>query len=207
MPRSIVSLLVASVAGFMLALASLQLNFPTGWIGALGLAGWTVLSWRRWAVLEETTGLEPGAPERTVRFYAVGTALLLGHQIATLTFPNIDIHVGNGNYLAIDSWTMMAAMIALSFAVSKSGSIRDERDEKIIARGTKAGFLSLIAGLVVFSFVLGFLPPIQGKSLSLFMAGNIQIAIIVASLLIKYSVQLVEYAKDTAANDSIGHGE
>jgi len=67
--------------------------------------------------------------------------------------------------------------------------------------------VSLIAGLVIFSFVMGFLPPSQGKSLTLFMAGNIQIAIVVASLLIKYAAQLIEYAKDTNANSAIGPGE
>jgi len=204
MPRSIIAVFGASVIGFLLALASLRLNFPTGWIGALALVTWTVWAWRRWAKLEKTTGLEPGAPERNVRFFAVGTALLFGHLVATLAYPDIDIHVGNGNYLAIDSWTMMAAMIGVSFVVSKAGSSRDERDETIIARGTKAGFVSLIAGLVVFSFVMGFLPLIQGKSLTLFIAANIQIAIVVASLLIKYVVQLIEYARDTDANTAIG---
>ncbi len=207
MPRSIIIICGALVFGLLLALLSLELNFPTGWIGALALVAWTAWSWRRWAELEKTTGLEPGAPERNVRFYAVGTALLFGHLIATLAYPDIDLHVGHGNYLAIDSWTMLAAMIGVSFVVSKAGTIRDERDETIIARGTKAGFVSLIAGLVVFSFIMGFLPPVQGKSLTLFMAGNIQIAIVVASLLIKYAVQLIEYAKDTNADNAIGPSE
>lgn len=207
MPRSIIAICVALVFGCLLALASLELNFPTGWIGALALVVWTVWAWRRWAKLEKSTGLEPSAPERNVRFYAIGTALLFGHQIATLAYPDIDFHVGHGTYLAIDSWTILAAMIGVSFVVSKAGSIRDERDEAIIARGTKAGFVSLIAGLVVFSFVMGFLPPIQGKSLTLFMAGNIQIAIVVASLLIKYVAQLIEYARDTDANNAIGSAE
>ncbi|WP_354323869.1 hypothetical protein [Porphyrobacter sp. MBR-155] len=178
-----------------------------GWIGALALVTWTAWAWRRWATLEKTTGLEPGAPERNVRFYAVGTALLFGHLIATLAYPDIDFHVGHGNYLAIDSWTILATMIVVSFAVSKAGNIRDERDETIIARGTKAGFVSLIAGLVIFSFVMAFFPPVQGKSLTLFMAGNIQIAIVVASLLIKYATQLIEYAKDTNAASAIGPDE
>ena len=207
MPRSIIAMFGAFAIGVLLALASLQLDFPTGWIGALALAAWVAFAWRRWATLEKTTGLEPGAPERIVRFYAVGTALLFGHLVATLAYPDIDIHAGNGNYLAIDSWTMIAAMIAVSFVVSKVGDIRDERDEAIKTRGTRVGFLSLIAGLVVFSLALAFLPPIEGKSLTLFMAGNIQIAIVVASLLIKYGVQLLEYAKDTNANCAIGDGE
>jgi hypothetical protein len=199
MPRSIIATCGAFALGILLALASLHLDLPVGWIGALALVTWTVSAWRRWAKLETTTGLEPGAPERNVRFYAVGTALLFGHLIATLAYPDIDFHVGHGNYLAIDSWTILAAMIGVSFAVSRAGHIRDERDEMIIARGTKAGFVSLIAGLVIFSFVMGFLPPIQGKSLTLFMAANIQIAIIVASLLIKYATQLIAYARDTSA--------
>ncbi len=207
MPQSITAMFGAFIVGISLALSSLLLDFPTGWVGALALAGWAALAWRRWARLERTTGLEPGAPERNVRFYAVGTALLFGHMVATLAYPDIDIHVGNGNYLAIDSWTMIAAMIAVGFAVSRAGDIRDERDRMIIAHGTKVGFLSLIAGLVVFSFALGFVPAIEREYLSLFMAGNIQIAIVVASLLIKYAVQLVEYARDTNANTVIGDDE
>ena len=57
------------------------------------------------------------------------------------------------------------------------------------------------------SFVLGFLPPRFGASITLFMVGNILIAIIVASLLIKYAVQLIQYGKDTDANFAIGANE
>ncbi len=207
MPKSVIVLIGAFAVGIVLALSSLQLDFPTGWIGGLALIGWTLFARQRWAKLEETTGLEPGAPERTIRIYAVGTALLFGHSITAITYPDIDLHVGSGNYLAIDSWTMIAAMLVASLVVRRGDKIRDERDDAIIARGTNAGFLALIAILILFSFVLGFLPPRFGASITLFMVGNILIAIIVVSLLIKYTVQLIEYGKDTIANFAIGADE
>jgi|GEM_PF-1484186 len=197
MPQSFVTLLGALVAGAMVALSSLHMNFPAGWIGGLALIGMVLLARQRWAKLEATTGLEPGAPERMLRVHAIGTALLFGHLLIAIGYPDIDLHVGNGNYLAIDSWTMILALL-ITIAISRhDGKVKDERDLAIMARGTKAGFLSLVASLVILAFALAFLPPSQMAVLSHFMIGNILIAAIVAALLVKYTVQLFDYAKDT----------
>jgi len=207
MPKSVITLFVALIVGIILALTSLQTSIPTGWIGGLTFVSWTVYSRKQWLRRRETDGLEPSAPERIIRFYAVGTALLFGHSITAITYPNIDIHVGSGNYLAIDSWSMIAFMLLASLIIRQDNKICDERGEVIIARGNKFGFITLIAILVIFSIIIGFLPPRLNTSLTPFMIGNMLIAIIVASLLIKYIIQLIEYEKDTNANFTVGADE
>lgn len=207
MPRSAFILVAAFGVGVTLALLSLQINLPTGWLGGASLISWTLLARRRWAKLEKTTGLEPGGPERVLRFHAVATALLFSHMITSLVYPGVDLHVGHGNYLAIDSWTMITAMLVGSLVMHRDGKIRDERDAAIIARGTKAGLWALIAMLIVLSSFLAVQPSPPYSRLSHFVVGNFQIAVIVASLLVKYTVQLVEYAKDTDAALALGEDE
>ena len=207
MPQSIVTLLVALVIGLILAIISLSVNFPVGWIGGLSFISWIIISRQSWTRMQETNGLEPSAPERALRFYAVGTALLFGHMMVGIMYPGIDLHVGQGNYLAIDSWSMMAAMLMGAIIVRQDNKITDERGAFIIAHGTKIGFITLISILTIFSFVLGFLPPNMDGIFTRFMIGNILIAIIVVSLLVKYIVQLIEYARDTHGNFAVNLDE
>ena len=197
--RSLTFLIIAASFGAVLALVSLYANLPTGWIGGLLLIGWTVYTRRKWSRLEDTTGLEPGPPERILRFYGAATAILFGHMIVGLAHPGIDLHVGSGNSLAIDSWTILAAMIVAGFLFRQDGKIKDERDAAISARGTKFGYAVLIAELIILSMVLGFLPPRLMETVSYFYLGNILIAGILFSVLMKYASQLMGYAKDTRA--------
>ena len=200
MPKSISFLILAMIFGTALTLFSIYTNLPTGWIGGIFIIGWTLVTRRRWLKLQKTTGLEPGGPERSLRLYAVGTALLFGHSITAYAFPNIDLHVGSGNSLAIDSWTMIAAFILSTFIIRKDSKIRDERDAAIKAQGSKAGYVSLITILITFSFALGFLPPSVVENYSYFTIANFQITIVLASLLIKYAGELLAYAQDTKAS-------
>ena len=193
--------------GVGLALLSIHVALPTGWIGGLALIGWTLFARRRWTRLQQTTKLEPGGSEQILRFYAVGTGLLFGHSITAFAFPESDIHVGTGNYLAIDSWTMIIAMIISSFFIRQDKKIQDERDAVISANGTKSGYMALISILILFSFSLGFVPPRFVPTLTFFMVANAQITIILASLLVKYTVQLFGYAKDTNAAFATGSYE
>lgn len=197
MPKSILILGAALVLGVALALISIWGGVPTGWIGGAALIGWTMLTRRHWAKMQSTTGLEPGGPERVLRFTAFGTALLFGHMATSFAFPEIDLHVGSGNFLAVDSWTMILAVIIASVIVRKDRNMQDERDRTIVARGTKAGYLALIIILILFSFFLAFVPARFVPELNFFVVANAQIAIVLASLLVKYSVQLVDYDKDT----------
>jgi len=195
--RSLTFLIIASSFGAVLALVSIFANFPTGWIGRLLLIACTVFARRKWSRLEDTTGLEPGPPERILRFYGSATAMLLGHMIVGLVHPDIDLHVGNGNSLAIDSWTMISAMILAGFLFRQDGKIKDERDAAISAKGTKIGYTTLIFELIILSFVLGFLPTRLMDSVTYFDLGNILIAGILLSILVKYASQLLSYDKDT----------
>lgn len=197
MIRSLTFLMIAASLGAVIAIISIYGSFATGWIGALLLIGSTLIARWRWSKQQDTTGLEPGPPERIIRFYSAATALLFGHLIVGLIHPGIDLHVGNGNSLAIDSWTMIAAMILTAFLFRRDSKIRDERDAVISAKGTKLGYAILITELIILSMILGFLPPHLMKEVSYFDLGNILIAGILFSILVKCASQLIGYAKDT----------
>ncbi len=197
MTKSLTFLVIAAAIGALIALVSIHANFATGWIGGIFLIGCTVFARRRWSTQENTTGLEPGPPERIIRFYSAATSMLFGHMIVGLIYPQIDLRLGSGNSLAIDSWTMIAAMILAAFLFKRDMKIRDERDATISAEGTKLGYVVLIAELIILSLVLGFLPPHLMNKVSYFDLGNILIAGIVFSILMKCASQLLAYSKDT----------
>ncbi len=202
--KSIVFVLTTAFIGAVLAVLSVRLNIATGWVGALALIGWAILARRNWALVQMRTGLEPSGPERVLRLRTAGTALLLGHLIATLAHPELDIHVGQGNSLAIDSWTMLTALVVASFLFRQDATLRDERDNAITARGTKVGYISLISLLIILLTLLGFLPVYLLESLNYFTLANVLVAIILLSISCKYAVELIGYAKDTEAAHMMG---
>ncbi|GHA93680.1 hypothetical protein GCM10009069_15960 [Algimonas arctica] len=199
MLKSLIFVAVAAVAGTALAILSVRLHVPTGWIGGLALIVWAVRSRKKWARAQTQTGLEPSGPEQVLRLRTVGTALLLGHLLATLAHPELDLHVGQGNSLAIDSWTMVAALLIAGFLFRQGSTVRDERDDSITARGTKVGYLSLIGMLILLLSLLGFLPMHILVELNYFTLANILVAIILLSITFKYTIQLIGYAQDTEA--------
>lgn len=204
MLKSQFSVAAAMATGAALAFLSLTLNVPTGWIGGLALIIWAISARKNWMRVETETGLEPSGPERVLRLRSIGTALLLGHLVAGLSQPAIDLHVGQGNSLAIDSWTMFGAVIIAGVLFRHDENLRDERDEAITAKGTKIGYYSLIGLLVILLTLLGFLPEKILAELSYFSLANSLVAIILLSITIKYSVQLMGYAKDTEATLAMG---
>ncbi len=191
--------LAALMLGALLALASIKLHFPMGWIGGIGLIAWAILARRKWEKIGRQTGLDPSGPERVLRLRATGTALLLGHLCAALSYPDLDFHVGQGNFLAIDSWTMIAAFIVAGLLYQQDGKLSDERDRAIAFSGTQNGYHTLIASLVVLLLLLGFLPPNILEQLNYFTVANILVALITLSLFAKFLTQLFGYAKDTQA--------
>ena len=76
---------------------------------------------------------------------------------------------------------------------------RDERDGAITAKGTKFGYVALIAMLIFLLSLLGFSPIRVLERLDYFTLANIIVAIILLSITVKYVVQLIGYAKDTQA--------
>lgn len=203
MLKPLIFVAVAAVAGAALATLSVRLHVPTGWIGGLALIIWAVRSRRKWARARTQTGLEPSGPEQVLRLRAGGTALLLGHLLATLAHPELDLHVGQGNSLAIDSWTMIAALLIAGLLFRQDATVRDERDDAITARGTKFGYLSLIGMLILLLSLLGFLPTQILEGLNYFTLANILVAIILLSITVKYTIQLIGYSQDTEAALSV----
>src|SRR5262245_33025141 len=100
-------LLAGLAAGAALAVAGLTWQVPIGWIGALGLVGWALYARSRWLNLEDTTGLEPSAPERMLWLRLSGTALVLGQIATAIALVGNNLRVGYGNTLASDSWTLV----------------------------------------------------------------------------------------------------
>lgn len=192
-------LIAASTAGATLALASLAASMPTGWIGAAALIGWAMLARRRWAKLEATTGLEPGAPERVLWLRLAAAGLILGHLAAALALVGDDLHLGHGNSLAIDSWTMLAALPITAVIFRRDRSEQDERHVIIAARGVRVGYAALVAMLVVLLAYLAFTPADMRALLSDFVLANLLVALLLVSHVAALLSQLAAYARDTAA--------
>jgi len=183
-------------AGSLLAVLSIHSGISTGWIGAFGLITWSFSARRRWVRLEKQTGTEPGLPERALWIQCAGYGLLLGHLITALLHTKIDLRLGSGNTLAIDSWMMIVAAVATDFIFRRERSIRDERDTAISARGVRASYLALILLSLGLAFCLAYVPPNYRGALTHFVIGNILIALILASYLTQLVVRLHAYAND-----------
>ncbi len=196
MARIILVLVGVLAFGAALALAAISWSVSTGWIGAAGLVGWAVLARRRWSRLNATTGEEPGAPERVLWHRLTGTGILLGHLTIALLNPSVDLHVGSGNTLAIDSWTILIAMIVSAALFHGDARERDERHRSIAARGVRSGYTALIVLLLILLFYLGFAPPDFRQPLTHWLLANLLSGLIVTSLLVMQFVQLLAYAPD-----------
>jgi hypothetical protein len=195
--RVIGFLAAALGAGTALALTSLMLGVPTGWIGAAGLIGWAVAARRRWARQEATSGLEPGAPERILWLRLAGVALVLGHLAAAILLVQGDLRVGHGNSLAIDSWTMVAAIQIAALLFRRDSRERDERHDAIAAHGVRVGYAALIGLLLVLIPWLGLTPEGLRAPLTDFVLANLLIAVLLTSYAAMLLAQLIAYAKDT----------
>ncbi len=196
----VIGFLVAALAfGWALAWTTINFGIATGWIGAAALIGWALIARRRWEWLGKTSGADPSGPARVVWHRATGTAVACGHMLTSLSHPHIDLHVGSGNSLATDSWTMLAAIIVSAFVFHRDSDGRDERDAAIAAQGLKAGYTTLIVLLLVLLFFLGFAPPDVLAPFTHFFIANLLIALIAISALAHYGVQLLGYSNDARA--------
>jgi len=159
--KPILFLVMALGAGAGLAVASLLLGVPTGWIGGVALIGWAIAARRRWSVLEAYER-EPGAPERILWLRLAGVAVILGHSAGALFLVGDDLHVGRGNTLAIDNWTLLVAVPITALLFRRDKGETDERHAPIVARGVRAAYAFLIATLIPLAFYLAFAPrPVQ----------------------------------------------
>jgi hypothetical protein len=173
-------------------------GYPLGWLGALALVAWAVLARRHWQILYRINGSEPGAPERTAWQKLAGYALIFGHLAFGYVNPHIDLHVGSGNYLALDNWTLILGAVASAMVFKADSQERDERDERISAFATLWGYRSLIGLLIVLLTFIAFMPPHLRSIFDHFVIGNLMVGVIVLSLVVRQAVQLLLYTDDRA---------
>lgn len=193
----VIGFLLTSIGlGAVIAWIGVETGYPLGWIGAFALIGWALLARRHWQVLHDRDGSEPGAPERVVWQRLAGYSAVFGHMAFSFLNPQYDLHVGSGNYLAIDNWTLVLGMAASATLFRADSQERDERDDRISAFATLWGFRSLIGLLVVFLTCIGFLPPDLQSIFNHFVVGNLLVGTIVLSLIVRQAVQLFLYARD-----------
>lgn len=183
----------ALMLGAVLALVAIHTGLSTGWIGVLSLLGWAGLVKRKWTIRDLENETAPGAPEKTLWIQTAGTGLMLGHLVTILIHTDIDFHVGQGNTLAIDSWMMFAALFIVYVMFRKDYRVKDERDAIIEASGIRAGYIALLTLLIIFSFILGLVPPPAMRWLTSFIIGNIIVSLMVASYLVQTVVRLSAY--------------
>lgn len=184
--------------GWALAWTSINFDVSTGWVGAAVLLGWAVAARLRWERLK-THGADPSGPERVVWHRLASAAIACGHLLTSLAHPQIDLHLGSGNSLATDSWTILAAIVVSAFLFHSGSQERDERDRGIGSMGLRVGYAALTIQLLILLFFLGFAPPELLTPFSHFFIANLLIALIVISALAQYFAQLIAYARDAQA--------
>lgn len=184
--------------GASLAVSGFYLDFPTGWLGAAGLLGWTFVIRGHWTRIEKESEGEPSPPARALWVQCAGYSLLLGHLILALMITGENLRLGNGNALAIDSWIMIAAALTTDFIFKRDKKTEDERDKEISAKGVRASYRTLIFLIVSLSFFLAFAPPHYKSDLTHFVIGNILIALILSSYLSQLVSRLHSYSRDKA---------
>ena len=189
-------LLISLAFGAVLASAGMVSHVPMGWVGAAALVAWAVLARRRWEGLKAADGSDPGAPERMVWQRLAGTGMIVAHLATVLLNPRVDLHVGQGNYLALDNWTLIVGVMVSAFVFRADRHERDERDDRIDARGTRWGYGALIGLLVILLLYMGFAPRPLQTALTHWVLANLLIALILASFVVRQCVQLSGYTRD-----------
>ena len=160
--------------------------------------GWAFSIRRHWVRVEKNSETEPSPPARVLWVQCAGYGLLLGHLILALLLAGDNLRLGNGNMLAIDSWTMIGAGLVVSFIFKRDRNIEDERDREISARGVRVSYFTLVILSIGFAFFLAFAPPNCRSDLTHFVIGNVLIALILTSYLAQLISRLSSYSRDNA---------
>lgn len=189
----ILAVLVGSLCfGFGLAWTWAAWPIAPGWIGATVLILSAVAVRRHWDRRHSEAGDEPGPYERRAWHSMAALAVLSGHLIASLA-TGLDIHVGRGNSLATDNWTLILGA-AIGWIILRPRAMqRDERDREMAARGAHVGFRALIGLLIALLLILGFAPVAITERLTPFVIGNLLVVLIQAGLLAGFVAQLIGY--------------
>jgi hypothetical protein len=163
-----------------------------GWIGAAVLLLAAVAVRRHWDARRLAAGDDPGARERQSWHLMAAFGVLCGHMIAAL-LQQVDLHVGRGNTLALDNWTLLAAA-AIGWVIVRAPRMeKDERDREMVARGAYVGHATLTALLIFLLLTLGFAPPPVLERLPPFVLGNLLVVLLLLAALAKHVTQLVGY--------------
>lgn len=163
-----------------------------GWIGAAVLLGVAFAVRRHWDARRLTAGDDPGARERQSWHAMAAFAVLSGHMVAGL-MQDVDLHVGRGNTLALDNWTLLAAAAVGWVIVRPARMEKDERDREMAARGAHVGHAALTVLLIGLALTLGFASPPVLERLDPFALGNLLVVLILLAALAKHATQLVGY--------------
>jgi hypothetical protein len=188
--------IIAFLFGAGLAWLCVILSAPVGAIGVAALVGWAILARRRWHSMRKRDGSEPGGPERIVWHRFAGCVLILGHMAYTSLNPQYDLHVGSGNFLAVDNWTLILGMMLSALMFRGDNRIRDERDDRIEAVATRWGYGSLILFLLIMLFAIGFRPVGMRGGINDFYLANLLMGLIILSVIVRQISQLFGYARD-----------
>ena len=194
--------------GSVLAFISIQFDFSTGLIGAACLIAYSLLMRQRWGAHIEATGQDICHCEQALRIQLSAYTLLLGHLAMGLLHTDIDIHIGGGTTIAIDSWIMTLAAIATEFIFKDHRKITDERDARYSATAVIWGYRCLALMIILFAIYLALTPPSFRSHMSNFVIGNILIALTLGSYCAYISVRLLAYFSDRKFSELHGdtHG-
>lgn len=189
-------LIAALVLGAALALFGVHVWVPVGWIRAGLLVAWAIVARRRWDRQRALDGGDPGAPERRVWQRLAGTSAIVGHLAVILLNPQVDLHFGNGNWLAVDGWCLFLGSYISAFVLRVDRRERDERDDQIDARGTRIAYYALITLIVILLMYLAYATRPMQAGLTKWVIANILFGFIFASQIAGQVTQLIGYSRD-----------
>lgn len=195
MIRILLVLAISFAAAWALTLDSIDWPLRPGLMGAVLLVAAALGARAWWERRRATVGDEPGGPERDAWHALVGYAAISGHMLGALS-KRVDLHLGAGNSLAADTWTIIAGSIVAYLIVRSTDRTRDERDKAFHARGDIAGYTTLGVLIFAFALYLAFVPPPGLDGFTHFYIANFLIALIVLSEVIKQLARLLAYARD-----------
>lgn len=192
MTRIFIVLLASLCFGGTLAWTWAAWPIAPGWIGAVLLVASAGLARWHWNRRRDEHGDEPGPYERLAWHSMVSMAVVSSHTATSLA-TGLDIHIGQGNSLATDNWTLVLGA-AIGWIIMRPRAMhRDERDREVAARGAHAGFRALVALLIGLLLTLGFAPVVVTQTLTPFVIGNILVAFILLGALAGFVTQLLGY--------------
>lgn len=203
MSRIIGVLAISMAFGAFLAWPLFDWPIRPGWIGAAVLLLVAAAVRRHWNARGRAAGDDPGARERQSWHALAALGVLSGHMIAAL-LQQVDLHVGRGNTLALDNWTLLAAAAVGWFIVRAPRMVKDERDREMAARGAHVGHATLTVLLVCLLLTLGFAPPPVVERLQPFVLGNLLVVLILLAALAKHVTQLAGYWAARPGGDADG---